>query len=125
MKYISATHFKYFAKAIMAWAIVLVLLINPLQMVMAVDAQKSQQHSNNDTSMVMDHMKGKHLNQAAHDNSCCNAPTCVHLNSASSLLRKMMYVDTDYAASKVSYSLENEHFIISYYPEQPKRPPRV
>jgi len=119
------THLKHFAKATMAWLIVLVLLLNPLQMAIAVDAQPSQQHNNSDASMMMDHMKGEHLSQSSHDNACCDAPSCIHLNSASSLLRKKISVDTDYSSSKISYSLKNDDFLISYYPEHPKRPPRV
>ena len=125
MIFTSLTHIKNFAKAFMAWVIVFVMLLNPLQMVIAVDIKPSQQHTMDDTSMMMDHMNGEHLSQSSHDNACCDAPSCVHLNSVSSLHRKMMYIDTDYASSKISYSVEKDGFLISYYPEQPKRPPKV
>jgi len=129
MIFTSLTYFKQFAKALMAWLIVLVMLINPLQMVMAVDMQQShkdiQLHSENSHSMMLDHMKGNHLSQSDHKNSCCDTQSCIHLSSVSSLHRKMLSVEVNYASSIISYASENDGFLISYYPEQPKRPPRV
>jgi len=129
MIFTSLTHFKQFAKAFMAWFIVLVMFSNPLQMAMAASMHQSHQdiqlHGENSHSMMLDHMKGKHLSKSDHKNSCCDSQSCIHLSSASSLHRKMQSVEVNYASSKISYALENDDFLISYYPEQPKRPPRV